>query len=102
MPDSGKSGTLRKPASSKNSQLCQVRIPSNSLSIAVRNLLVDIVVFDPNRISDKATFANPKQYPEGISYVLVNGHIVIDHGDHTGERPGVVLRGPGRGTQNSE
>ena len=55
----------------------------------------DIVVFDPNRINDKATFATPKQYPEGINYVLVNGHVVIDRGDHTGERPGMALRGPG-------
>jgi len=55
----------------------------------------DVVVFDPNRISDKATFAEPKQYPEGINYVLVNGRVVIDGGKHTGERPGVALRGPG-------
>ena len=55
----------------------------------------DVVVFDPNRISDKATFADPKQYPEGINYVLVNGRVVIDGGKHTGERPGVALRGPG-------
>ena len=55
----------------------------------------DVVVFDPKYVSDKATFQNPKQYPEGINYVLVNGRIVIDRGNHTGERPGNVLRGPG-------
>jgi N-acyl-D-amino-acid deacylase len=55
----------------------------------------DIVVFDPNRVSDKATFTKPKQYPEGINYVLVNGRLVIDRGNHTGERPGMALRGPG-------
>jgi len=55
----------------------------------------DVVVFDPNRIIDKATFSSPKQYPEGINYVLVNGHVVIDRGNHTGERPGMALRGPG-------
>jgi len=60
----------------------------------------DVVVFDPNRVIDKATFSSPKQYPEGINYVLVNGHVVIDQGSHTGERPGVVLRGPAfRGSQ---
>jgi len=60
----------------------------------------DVVVFDPNRITDRATFSSPKQYPDGINYVLVNGHVVIDRGNHTGERPGVVLRGPGfRGPQ---
>lgn len=63
----------------------------------------DVVVFDPNRISDKATFTNPKQYPEGINYVLVNGRVVIDRGNHTGERPGMALRGPGyRGVQKGE
>jgi N-acyl-D-aspartate/D-glutamate deacylase len=63
----------------------------------------DIVVFDPNRISDRSTFANPKQYPEGINYVLVNGRVVIDRGNHTGERPGIALRGPGyHGTQKCE
>jgi N-acyl-D-amino-acid deacylase len=63
----------------------------------------DVVVFDPNRISDKATYASPKQYPEGINYVLVNGRVVMDHSNHTGERPGMVLRGPGyAGTQNSK
>ena len=60
----------------------------------------DVVVFDPSRIIDRATFSSPKQYPDGINYVLVNGRVVIDRGNHTGERPGVVLRGPGfRGTQ---
>src|SRR5215467_6370108 len=60
----------------------------------------DIVVIDPNRLSDKATFTNPKQYPEGINYVLVNGRVVIDQGNHTGGRPGMALRGPGyRGVQ---
>jgi N-acyl-D-aspartate/D-glutamate deacylase len=55
----------------------------------------DVVVFDSNRISDTATFASPKQYPEGINYVLVNGQVVIDRGKHTGKRPGMMLRGPG-------
>jgi len=60
----------------------------------------DVVVFDPNRITDRATFSSPKQYPDGINYVLVNGRVVVDRGNHTTERPGVVLRGPGfRGPQ---
>jgi N-acyl-D-amino-acid deacylase len=60
----------------------------------------DVVVFDTNRIIDRATFSSPKQYPEGIDYVLVNGHVVIDGGKHTGERTGMALRGPGyRGAQ---
>lgn len=56
----------------------------------------DLVVFDPETISDKATYTKPKQYPEGIDYVIVNGRIVIDHDKHTGELPGKVLDGPGK------
>ena len=59
----------------------------------------DIVAFDPDRIKDTATFEKPKQYPQGIDYVLVNGQVVIDHGTHTGARPGMVLRGPGYRTK---
>ena len=75
-------------------------LPAQRLGLKDRGLLregywADVVVFDPNRIRDTATFANPKQYPEGINYVLVNGKVVIDQRDHTGARPGVALRGPG-------
>ena len=56
----------------------------------------DIVVFDPQTIRDKATFIDPHQYPVGIDYVIVNGKIVIDHSNHTGELPGKVLHGPGK------
>ncbi len=54
----------------------------------------DLVVLDPARIIDRATYADPHQYPDGISHVLVNGEVVIDHGEHTGARPGAVLRLP--------
>ena len=59
-------------------------------------LVADIVVFDPDRVRDHATFAEPHQYAEGIAYVLVNGTLVVDGGEHTGARPGRVLFGPGR------
>jgi len=52
----------------------------------------DVVVFDPDTVADMATYENPKQYPKGIDYVLVNGAVVIDKGHHTGARPGLVLR----------
>jgi N-acyl-D-amino-acid deacylase len=42
-------------------------------------------------VIDKATFADPHQYPEGIAYVIVNGEIVLDKGEHTGALPGRVL-----------
>lgn len=56
----------------------------------------DLVVFDPETISDMATYTEPKQYPRGIDYVIVNGRVVIDHGKHTGDLPGKVLDGPGK------
>jgi N-acyl-D-aspartate/D-glutamate deacylase len=52
----------------------------------------DVTIFDPERVIDRATYTNPFQYSEGIEYVLVNGHVVIDKGKHTGARPGKALR----------
>lgn len=52
----------------------------------------DIVVFDPDAISDVEDPLEPRKYPKGIHYVLVNGKIVVREGRHTGERPGKVFR----------
>ena len=51
----------------------------------------DVVVFDPATVRGTNSFERPKSYPEGIPYVLVNGTLVIDDGEHTGARPGQVL-----------
>jgi len=56
----------------------------------------DVVIFDYDTIQDRATYQKPFVYPVGIDYVLVNGQVVIDHGKHTGARPGRVIYGPGR------
>jgi N-acyl-D-amino-acid deacylase len=74
--------------------------PAQRLGIRDRGLLreghyADVVVFDPDKIIDKATYENPHQYAEGIAYVLVNGQVVMDHGRITDARPGMVVRGPG-------
>ena len=55
----------------------------------------DVVVFDPATVADKATFDQPMQYAVGIEHVLVNGVPVIRAGEHTGAKPGRVVRGPG-------
>jgi N-acyl-D-amino-acid deacylase len=55
----------------------------------------DIVLFDPNKVKDTNSFEQPKSYPEGIPYVIVNGVLVIDKGQHTGATPGQVIRGRG-------
>jgi N-acyl-D-amino-acid deacylase len=59
-------------------------------------MAADITLFDPATVIDKATFENPAQYPLGIPYVIVNGVVVIDKGEHTGARPGRVLYGKGK------
>jgi N-acyl-D-aspartate/D-glutamate deacylase len=53
----------------------------------------DVVVFDPKRVRDLATFEQPKQYPVGIEHVLVNGIPVLRDGEHTGAKPGKAVRG---------
>ena len=67
------------------------------LGIQDRGLLLpgffaDITVFDPLRVNDLATYSNPLQYNEGIHYVIVNGKLVLNEGEHTGVRSGRVLR----------
>ena len=55
----------------------------------------DVAVFDPARVRETNSFEKPKSYAEGVPYVLVNGVVVIDNGQHTGAKPGKALRGPG-------
>src|SRR5262245_1606545 len=55
----------------------------------------DLVVFDPARVADRATYERPHQYPDGIATVVVNGVIVVRDGTHTQARPGQVLRRSG-------
>lgn len=76
-------------------------LPAQVLGLKDRGLLregywADIVVLDPDTVIDTATYENPKQYPRGVEYVLVNGALVIDNGTHTGSRPGRIIYGPGK------
>ena len=75
-------------------------LPAQVLGLADRGqvregFVADIAVFDPARIAETNSFENPKSYAIGIPYVLVNGTLVIDDGEHTGARPGRVLLGRG-------
>jgi N-acyl-D-amino-acid deacylase len=56
------------------------------------NAAADLVVFDPATVADRATFADPHQFPVGIPHVMVNGAFVIRDGEHTGARPGRAVR----------
>ena len=71
-------------------------LPASRLALKERGLLVpgyhaDIVVFNPDTIMDKATFANPHQFPDGIEYVFVNGVLTLANGKGTGALGGVLL-----------
>jgi N-acyl-D-amino-acid deacylase len=75
-------------------------LPAANLKIDRRGLLregyfADVVVFDPATIQDHATFVEPHQYATGVVDVFVNGVQVLADGEHTGETPGRVVRGPG-------
>jgi N-acyl-D-amino-acid deacylase len=72
-------------------------LPASNIGIARRGLLregyfADVVVFDPQTIQDHATFEKPMQYATGVSEVWVNGVEVIRDGEHTGAKPGRVVR----------
>ncbi len=62
--------------------------------LAVGNF-ADIVVFDPAKVNDMATYAKPQQYASGMVYVWVNGTMVLDKGTHTKAKPGKFVKGPG-------
>ncbi|HKC87795.1 MAG TPA: amidohydrolase family protein [Blastocatellia bacterium] len=55
------------------------------------NYWADVAVFDPEKVRDRATYADPHQYAEGAPYVMVNGELVVDGGKITGKLPGKVL-----------
>lgn len=56
-----------------------------------RGAFADLVVFDPDLVSDMATFSDPHQYAIGIQHVCVNGTLVVRSGEHTGATPGKLL-----------
>jgi N-acyl-D-aspartate/D-glutamate deacylase len=71
--------------------------PAQRLGLPDRGLLrdgfkADVVVFNPTTVKTQATREDPKHYPVGIEYVVVNGVMVIDRGENTGALPGRALR----------
>ncbi|MBO9593816.1 MAG: D-aminoacylase [Niabella sp.] len=72
-------------------------LPAQKFNLADRGLLkegmaADIVIFDPGKVQDLATFEKPHAYSTGFQYVLVNGKVTVDGGKHTGVRAGWPLR----------
>jgi N-acyl-D-amino-acid deacylase len=71
--------------------------PAARLGLKRRGLLrdgfaADVVVFDPARVRANATYDEPRQFPDGIEHVIVNGALVVEDGRHTGAAPGRALR----------
>lgn len=76
-------------------------MPAAHLGLADRGLLkpdycADVVVFDPGKVQDHATFEAPHQYSTGVVHVLVNGVQVLQDGEHTGAKPGRAVWGRGK------
>lgn len=72
-------------------------LPASRIGLADRGVIkagchADLVLFDPRTIRDKATYADPHQYPEGIEMVMVSGTVIAEKGKLTGEKPGRILR----------
>lgn len=72
-------------------------MPAKRLGLAKKGTLnpgndADIVIFDSENIRDKADFNQPSLIPDGVSYVIVNGKIVVSEGSLTGEKPGKAIR----------
>jgi N-acyl-D-amino-acid deacylase len=68
------------------------RLGLQNRGVLREGMVADIVIFNFDTIIDKGTYAEPSQYPVGISYVLVNGQIAVDNGKLTSLRAGKVIR----------
>jgi N-acyl-D-amino-acid deacylase len=72
-------------------------LPARTFGLHARGLqregmAADLVLFDPLRVRDLSTYAQPHQYSQGFDFVLVNGRIVVDDGKLTAARPGQPIR----------
>lgn len=75
-------------------------LPAENLNLHERGLIkegyyADLVLFNPHTIEDHATYEEPHQYATGVEHVFVNGVQVLMDGEHTGEKPGRFVKGPG-------
>lgn len=72
-------------------------LPARAMGLHQKGLIrpgmdADLVAFDPQRVASPATYENPRQFPEGIAHVLVDGQFVVRDGESTGATPGTVIR----------
>jgi dihydroorotase/N-acyl-D-amino-acid deacylase len=79
----------------KMSSAVATRLSIHDRGVLKEGFYADIVIFDPETIIDRATFEEPHQVSEGMRDVFVNGVAVVREGQHTGAKPGMIVRGPG-------
>ena len=61
-----------------------------------RGAFADLVILDPKRVNDRATFEKPRREATGIKFVIINGQVVLENGTLSNEMPGRVIRHPNR------
>ena len=79
----------------KMSSAVATRLKIRDRGVLREGYYADLVVFDPETVADHATYERPHQLSTGVVHVLVNGVGVVSDGQHTGEMPGLAVRGPG-------
>jgi N-acyl-D-amino-acid deacylase len=72
-------------------------LPAEKLRLRTKGMLAedydaDITIFNPDTVIDNASFENPREFPSGINWVIVNGQVVVENGKHTGATPGRTIR----------
>ena len=72
-------------------------LPAEKIRLRTKGMLAenydaDITIFNPDTVIDNATFENPREFPSGIDWVIVNGHMVVENGKHTEATPGRTIR----------
>jgi N-acyl-D-aspartate/D-glutamate deacylase len=76
----------------KMTSAAAARLGLRNRGLLADGFAADIVLFDPARVRSNATYEAPRQFPDGIEYVIVNGELVVEGGQPTGRRPGRALR----------
>ena len=79
----------------KMSSAVATRLSIHDRGVLKPGMYADVVVFDPAMVGDRATFEDPHQLSVGVEEVFVNGVRVLSGGEHTGAKPGRIVRGPG-------
>lgn len=76
-------------------------MPAQTLRLKERGLIkegmyADITIFNENEFEDKATFAEPHRFSQGLKYVIVNGELVVENEKHNSKHPGMIIYGRGK------